>query len=282
MTGAQPCRTHPVCRLYTSPAGLFGERVRLGLWETLAILAAGIFAGGINAVVGSGTLLTFPVLIALGYPPVVATVSNSIGLAPGTVTGAIGYRRELAGQRGRLLRFGGMSLLGAITGGTLLLSLPREVFHAVVPIIILLACALVVVQPRLNAWLRARRPTRPNGGPLLPFGVYGAGVYGGYFAAAQGIVLIGLLGSSLDEDIQRVNALKNALVSLVNGAAAVFYIVFADPVWSVVGLIAAGSIVGGYLGARYGRRLRPGPLRALVVVIGLTAVAQMGWDLLFG
>lgn len=244
-------------------------------WEALAVLGAGIGAGGINAVVGSGTLLTFPVLLALGFPPVVATVSNSIGLAPGSLTGAIGYRRELAGQRTRLLRFGAMSFLGAITGGILLLNLPERVFTVVVPILILLACVLIVLQPRINAWLRARRPARPNGGPLLPFGIYGAGVYGGYFAAAQGIILIGLIGSSLDEELQRVNALKNALTFVVNSTAAVFYIVFATPSWPVVCLIAVGSVVGGYLGARFGRRLRPVALRVLVVVIGLTAVAQL-------
>lgn len=249
------------------------------LWQALAIFGAGIGAGGINAVVGSGTLLTFPVLLALGYPPVTATISNSVGLAPGALTGAIGYRRELAGQRDRVLRFGAMSVVGAITGGTLLLFLPDTVFMVVVPVLIAAACVLIVVQPRLNAWLRSRRPARPNGGPLLPLGVYGAGVYGGYFAAAQGIVLIGLLGTALDEDLQRVNALKNALTFVVNTTAAVFYIVFASPVWLVVALIALGSVVGGYLGARFGRRLRPTVLRILVVVIGLTAAGQLLVDL---
>ncbi|GAB3206486.1 hypothetical protein SAMN02745673_04303 [Marinactinospora thermotolerans DSM 45154] len=251
-------------------------------WEALAVLAAGIGAGGINAVVGSGTLFTFPVLLALGYPPVVATVSNSIGLAPGSLTGAIGYRRELAGQRTRILRFGAMSFLGAITGCVLLLTLPEEVFTFVVPVLILLACTLIIAQPRINAWMRRRRPSRPNGGPLLPLGVYGAGAYGGYFAAAQGIVLIGLLGSALDDDIQRINALKNALTSIVNGTAAVFYMIFANPSWPVVGLIAGGAIVGGYLGAKVGRRLKPLALRILVVVIGLTAAVQLLMDALGG
>ncbi|GLU47235.1 sulfite exporter TauE/SafE family protein [Nocardiopsis ansamitocini] len=247
----------------------------MSVWEVLAVLAAGVGAGAINAVVGSGTLFTFPVLLAIGIPPVTASLSNSIGLAPGSLTGAWGYRKEMAGQRTRLLRFGAMSLLGAITGGILLLNLPESVFTIVVPGLILLACVLIVFQPRINAWMRTRRPARPNGGPLLPFGVYGAGVYGGYFAAAQGIILIGLLGSSLDEDLQRVNALKNALASIVNTTAAVFYIVFAQPNWLVVALIAAGSVVGGYLGARFGRKLKPLALRILVVVIGLTAAVQL-------
>lgn len=247
----------------------------MGVWEALAIVAAGIGAGAVNAVVGSGTLFTFPVLLALGYPPVTATVSNSIGLAPGSLTGAIGYRRELAGQGARLLRFGVMSFLGSITGATLLLHLPPGVFKAVVPVLITVSCVLIVLQPRLNEWLRQRRPHRPDGGRLLPLGVYAAGTYGGYFAAAQGIMLVGFLGSSLDDRLQRINALKNALVTIVNSTAAVFYIVFADPVWAVVGLIAAGSVIGGYLGARFGRKLKPLALRILVVAIGMSAVAQL-------
>ncbi|MDS1270037.1 sulfite exporter TauE/SafE family protein [Lipingzhangella sp. LS1_29] len=254
----------------------------MGLWEALAILAAGVGAGAINAVVGSGTLLTFPVLLALGYPPVTATISNSVGLAPGALSGALGYRRELAGQRPRLLRLGAMSALGAVTGGTLLLVLPATVFMAVVPALIVGACLLIVFQPRLQGWVRSRRPSSSNGGRLLPLGIYGAGTYGGYFAAAQGIVLLGLLGTALDEDLQRVNALKNALTFVVNATAAVFYIVLASPVWSVVALIALGSIAGGYLGARFGRRLRPEVLRLLVVVIGLTAAGQLIVDLLTG
>ncbi|WP_067974870.1 sulfite exporter TauE/SafE family protein [Nocardiopsis trehalosi] len=247
----------------------------MNVWEALAILAAGIGAGGINAVVGSGTLFTFPVLLALGYPPVTATISNSIGLAPGSLSGAIGYRRELRGQGGRLLRFGVMSCLGAVTGGTLLLTLPSDVFERVVPVLIGVACVLIIVQPRLAAWLRRRRPARPNGGPLVPVGVYGAGVYGGYFAAAQGIILISVIGTALDEDVQRINALKNALAFLVNATAAVFYTVFAAPSWPVVGLIAAGSVVGGYFGARLGRRLKPFALRGLIVAVGLSAAVQL-------
>ncbi|MFW5415562.1 sulfite exporter TauE/SafE family protein [Nocardiopsis sp. CNT-189] len=246
------------------------------LWEALAILAAGMGAGAINAVVGSGTLFTFPVLLALGYPPVTATISNSIGLAPGSLSGAIGYRRELRGQRRRVLRFGAMSLLGAVTGGALLINLPAGVFERVVPVLIGFACVLIIAQPRIAAWARSRRAAaRPDGGPLLPVGVYSAGVYAGYFAAAQGIVLLSMLGTALDDSIQRINALKNALAFIVNATAAVFYTVFADPAWAAVGLIAGGSVVGGYAGASLGRRLRPGVLRAVVVAVGLAAVVQL-------
>ncbi|MFC3998250.1 sulfite exporter TauE/SafE family protein [Nocardiopsis sediminis] len=247
----------------------------MNVWEALAILGAGIGAGGINAVVGSGTLFTFPVLLALGFPPITATISNSIGLAPGSFTGAVGYREELRGQGPRLTRFGIMSFVGAITGGTLLLTLPAGVFELVVPVLIGLACVLILIQPRLARWLRGRRPAHPDGGPLLPFGVLGAGVYGGYFAAAQGIVLMSMLGTALDEDMQRLNALKNALTSIVNATAAVFYMIFAQPSWPVVGLIAAGSVIGGYVGARLGRKLKPFALRGLIVAVGLTAAIQL-------
>lgn len=259
----------------TAPSTHVRGAGELSLWEALAILLAGIGAGGINAIVGSGTLFTFPVLLALGYPPVTATISNSIGLAPGSLTGAIGYRRELAGQGRRVIRLGAMSCLGAITGGILLISLPPDVFEYVVPVLIGLACVLIMAQPRLGAWMRRRRAARPEGGPLLPVGVYGAGVYGGYFAAAQGIVLISILGLSLEEDLQRVNALKNALTFAVNTTAAVFFIVFASPVWPVVALIAAGSVIGGYAGARFGRLLRPFALRMIIVAVGLSAMVQL-------
>lgn len=247
----------------------------MNTWEALAVLLAGAGAGAINTLVGSGTLFTFPVLLACGVPPVTAAISNSIGLTPGSVAGVVGYRRELAGQRSRVLRLGAMSLLGALTGATLLLNLPEKVFTSVAPVLILLACLLIVFQPRINAWTRARRAARPNGGPLLQLGVYGAGVYGGYFTAAQGVILISLLGSSLNDDMQRLNALKNVLASIVNASVAVYYLVFAQPNWIAAALIATGSVVGGYLGARFGRRLKPTGLRILVVLIGLTAAVQL-------
>jgi len=248
----------------------------VGAAEALAIFAAAVAAGGINAVVGSGSLITFPTLLAFGFPAVIANVSNNVGLVSGNVSGAFGYRRELAGQRGRLLRLGVPAAAGSLAGAILLLSLPASAFTLIVPVLILISCVLVIIQPRLNAWTAARRARRPSrGSPVLAAGVFVSGAYGGYFGAAQGVLVIGLLGSFLDDDLQRVNAAKNVLVTIVNGTAAIVFILFAQVNWLVVLLIAVGSTAGGLLGARVGRRLPPLALRILVVVIGVIAATKL-------
>ena len=249
----------------------------MGPGEALAILAAGTAAGGVNAVVGSGSLITFPTLLAFGFPPVIANVSNNIGLVPGNMSGGFGYRRELVGQRGRLLRLGAAAAIGAVAGALALLVLPSSAFRLVVPVLILISCALVLVQPWLSAWIRKRadEASRGRAGPLLSAGVCLSGVYGGYFGAAQGVLVIGLLGSFLDETLQRVNGAKNVLVGMVNGTAAVVFIALAHVSWTAVALIAAGSTVGGLLGARFGRRLPPLMLRLFVAAIGVISAAKL-------
>ncbi len=248
----------------------------MSLLECLLVLAAGVFAGTINTVVGSGTLVTFPVLLAVGYGPVTANVSNTLGLVPGSVSGAIGYRAELAGQRSRILTLGRASLIGGIVGAILLLSLPSEAFAAIVPALIALALVLVVLQPRLARALTARRgEVRPHGGPLLWSGVFGTGVYGGYFGAAQGIILLALTGIALPEDMQRLNALKNVLAAIVNGVAAIVFVFFATVAWLPALLLAVGSGAGGQIGAHIGRRLSPAVLRGVIVVVGLAAIVQL-------
>ncbi|HEX4255752.1 MAG TPA: sulfite exporter TauE/SafE family protein [Streptosporangiaceae bacterium] len=225
---------------------------------------------------GSGSLITFPTLLAFGVPAVTANVSNNVGLVPGGATGAYGYRKELAGQWPRLLRLGSASAIGAAAGALLLLELPAKTFTVIVAVLILIACVLVIVQPKLNAWLAARRGERPeHGGPALWAGVCGSGIYGGYFGAAQGVLMIGLLGIFLDEPLQTVNGLKNVLTFVVNGVAAIVFIAIAHVNWILAGLIAIGSTIGGYVGARYGRRLPPMALRILVVVIGVVAVVKL-------
>jgi len=250
----------------------------MSVLAALAILGAGLAAGTLNTIVGSGSLITFPTLLALGYPPVVANVSNTVGLVPGSISGAIGYRRELEGQRARLRVLGSASLAGGLTGALLLLTLPASVFRNVVPVLILVACVLVALQPRLARRVAAGEgPARAHGGPLLFVAVFLTGVYGGYFGAAQGVMLIALLGIFLDDSLQRLNAAKNLLAALVNGIAALLFIVFADVDWAVAGLLAAGAIVGGQVGATLGRRIPPGWLRAGIVIVGVAVAARLLW-----
>lgn len=243
--------------------------------EALVVTVAGMVAGTMNAIVGAGTLITFPVLLAIGYPAVVANVSNTIGLVPGVFSGVLGYRRELTGQRDRLIRLGLAGALGGLTGAVLLLSLPASVFDAVVPVLILLGVALVLAQPYLARFVGQRQDPPPHGGPLLVAGVYLVGVYGGYFGAAQGVLLLGLLGLLLAEGLQRANAAKNVIALLINLVAALLFIAIAEVAWLPVVLIAAGSIVGGYLGARVGRRLPDLWLRVVVAVVGITVAVRL-------
>ncbi|MEV8371718.1 sulfite exporter TauE/SafE family protein [Kribbella sp. NPDC056861] len=243
-------------------------------FEALFVLVAGVGAGTINAVVGSGTLLTFPALLAVGLPPILANVSNNIGLSPGTAAGAIGYRRELKGQGGRMLRLIPASLVGGIVGAVLLLKLPGSAFKAVVPGLILLGCVLVALQPWLSKRIGAPKHTDRGAWWVIP-AVFLTGVYGGYFGAAQGVLLMAVLGIGMDANLQRMNGLKNVLATVVNGVAAVIFVIVADVDWLAVGLIAVGSTIGGTLGARYGRKLPPTGLRVLIVVIGIVAVVTM-------
>jgi uncharacterized membrane protein YfcA len=247
----------------------------MSLLEALAIIAAGVAAGAINAVVGSGTLITFPVLIALGFEPLVANVSNNIGLVPGALAGVFGYRRELEGQRDRVRKLGAFSIVGGIAGATLLLVLPASAFEAIVPALIALALVLVVAQPWIDRALAHRPSRRGEHGIVLRAAVTGSGVYGGYFGAGQGILLMGILGIGIRDRLQRLNGLKNVLAGLVNATAGVIFVFAANVDWGVAALIAAGSIAGGLVGSHYGRRLAPNLLRTLIVLVGLTAIVRL-------
>ena len=245
--------------------------------EALAIAGAGTAAGAINTVVGSGSLVTFPTLLAFGYSPLVANVSNNVGLVSGSVSGAWGYRRELSGQRSRIKRLGLASVAGGGVGAALLLILPAHTFQVIVPVFVALAVVGVLIQPRLAGWIGRRRDKHPPGHGGLPalFAVFCSGMYGGYFGAAQGILLLAILGLTLDDDLQRLNGLKNVLAGSVNACAAVIFIFAADVNWGVALLIAGGSVIGGQIGARYGRRLHPAVLRALVAVVGVAAIVKL-------
>jgi uncharacterized membrane protein YfcA len=246
--------------------------------QMTAIFLAGIAAGTINTVVGSGTLITFPTLLAIGVPPVTANVSNTIGLVPGSVSGAIGYRRELVGQRSRLLRLGSASLIGGVIGAVLLLVLPADAFNAIVPVLIAVGCLLVIFQPAISARVAERSQRRggaPEHGSLWVWVlVLVTGVYGGYFGAAQGVLLMAILGIGLMETMQRNNATKNVLAGLVNAVAALIFIAVAHVDWQVVALIAVGSTIGGQVGAKVGRRLPPLAMRVVIVVVGVVALTR--------
>jgi uncharacterized membrane protein YfcA len=230
--------------------------------EAIAVAAAGFAAGGVNTIVGSGSLITFPTLLAVGYPPVVANVSNSVGLVPGGISGAIGYRRELRGQQRRALILGCGTTAGALLGGILLLTLPSSVFDAVVPALILLACVLMAIKrtPSQHAEMQ-----HTGWGTVASFFT---GIYGGYFGAAQGVILMSLLRLCFPDDLQRLNAVKIVLTAVANGVAAILFIVAADVAWLPAALIAVGSILGAQVAARYGRMIPSEVLRWIVVIGG--------------
>jgi uncharacterized membrane protein YfcA len=255
-----------------------GNHRGVTIGEAAIIAIAGVWAGMINTVVGSGTLVTFPVLLALGFPPLTANVSNGLGLVPGSLTGAIGYRRELTGLRGRVLRLAVPSVLGALLGALLLLVLPSAAFDEVVPVLVALAVVLVVIGP----WVSKRVAARDTSGeprtrvrPALVGATFGTGVYGGYFGAAQGVLLVAFLGLGLDVPLSAINGLKNIAVLSANVAAGVVFAFLAPIHWGVVGLLAIGSVVGAWLGAHLGRRLPPAVFRMVVVVIGYVVGVRM-------
>lgn len=266
----------------------------MSVTEIVLILLSGLGAGAINAVVGSGTLITFPTLVALGFPPVTATMSNAVGLIAGNASGTWGYRRELRGQ-GRQLRWQlPASLAGAVVGSTLLLTLPESAFETIVPVLLILALVLVVIGPRIQKWAKKRSEaaqvddtsdadaavqTGRTRMAVLMIGTFAVGIYGGYFTAAQGILLMGVMGALVTDHIQRQNAVKNVLVLAVNVVAALMYVTVAfDRInWAAAGLIAIGSLIGGALGAKFGRRLPPLALRLAIITLGLVGL----WRLIF-
>jgi uncharacterized membrane protein YfcA len=242
--------------------------------EIGAILAAGVAAGTINTIVGSGSLITFPTLLACGLPPVDANVSNSIGLVPGSLSGAVGYRRELAGQRSRASRLGLAAGAGGLTGAILLRAFPGA-FAAIVPVLIGVGLVLVAIGPRLaTALAHHRHPDAHRSWPLLAT-IYATAIYGGYFGAGMGIILIALLTTFLPDDIQRLNGLKNVLAVIINGVAAILFTFVAPVHWDAAALLAVGAIAGGQIGSGVGRRLPPALLRAAIICVGLVAEAKL-------
>ncbi|MEZ5094945.1 MAG: sulfite exporter TauE/SafE family protein [Nocardioides sp.] len=251
----------------------------MSLLEAAVVLLAGFAAGTINTLVGSGTLITFPTLLAVGLPPVTANVTNNVGLVPGAVSGTLAGRPELVGQGLLVRRLAPASLLGGALGAVLLLVLPASAFRAIVPALITLGVVLVALQPRISGWVAHRHEALgglPIGGAWWVWpAVLLAGVYGGYFGAAQGVLLMAILGNGVADTLQRLNATKNLLSSVVNGVAAVLFVLWEHIEWPVAALVAAGAVVGGQVGARVARRLPSGVLRAVIVAVGLVALVAL-------
>lgn len=245
------------------------------LFEAAMLFIAGIGAGTINTVVGSGSLITFPALLAFGYSPLTANMTTNVGVLPGALSGAFAYRHELRTQWPRIIRLGSLSLVGGLAGALLLLRLPAAAFKAIVPALILLAVVLVIFQP----WLRKRaadREVQPRRtGVVRVVGIFLTGVYGGYFGAAQGVLLMAVLGMVIDESIQRLNSIKIVLAATANTAAAIVFVVHGGISWEAAGVIAVGSTIGGQLGAHIGRRLPSAVYRAVIVAVGLVAIVKL-------
>ncbi len=253
----------------------------MSVLAALAVVLAGVAAGTINTIVGSGTLVTFPTLLFFGVAPVTANMSNTVGLLFGGASGALGYRAELVGATATLKRLVPMSLLGGALGATLLLVLPPSAFRAIVPVLIALGVVLVVVGPGVSSAAAAHRGATGGGWHrwAMMAGVFAAGIYGGYFGAAQGVLLIGILSTLSAEPLQRLNGYKNVLATGANVVAAAVFVTVAHGAinWLVAALIAVGSVTGGVIGATVGRRLNPAVLRAVIVVIGVVAIAKIVW-----
>ena len=247
----------------------------------VAVLLAGLAAGTVNTIVGAGTLITFPLLVAIGVAPLTANASNTVGLVPGAVTGAWGYRRELAGHWGQVARMALLSAVGGVAGSLLVVAAPPGTFTAVVPWLLVLAAALAAAQPRIARALRRHSEHEagaPSTAPLtvgLALGIAATGVYGGYFGAAQGVVLISLLGIAWSTDLQRANGAKNVLAGTANVVGAAVFIIGGLVDWRIAGLVAVGSGLGGLVGARVGRRIPAPLLRGIIVVAALSAAAVL-------
>ena len=245
--------------------------------EVVVLFVSGTLAGIINTVVGSGSLITFPVLLALGYPPVLANVTNNVGVFPGSISGAIAYRKELKGQLRPVVALATFSAIGGLSGALLLLQLPAEVFDTIVPALIVLALLLVVFGPRIKRAIAARRLDRGEAEPSNKVALFTTtaltGVYGGYFGAAQGVILLSSLSILLPGSLQRANAYKNVLAATANGAAAIVFVLISQVAWLAAGVIAIGAIFGGQIGGWVGQRLPPIVLRIVIVVVGLAAIA---------
>lgn len=235
------------------------------------LVVAGVASGAVNAVAGGGSLLLFPALLAVGFPPLAANVTNSVIQCPGYVGLALASRRELRGQRDRVLSAAGVAMAGSLVGSLLLLVLPVEVFDAVVPALVALASVLLGVQPWLARWMGEPHPgARDRRAFLLPAVFLGA-IYGGYFGGALGVILIAVLALAAHDDLRRLNAVKGVLSLIISVVSVVVFAIAAPVDWLAVALLAPTTLIGGFFGAKLAGRLPAPILRLTVVVVGLAA-----------
>jgi hypothetical protein len=249
----------------------------LGAGDVVLLLAAGLGAGTVNGVAGGGTLVSFPALLATGLPALQANVTSTVGIWPGYLGGVAGFRSEVREQpRDRLGTLSGAAVLGAAVGSVLLLVTPVSAFKSLAPYLVLAACLLFSLQPLISRWMKARLAGAADEHlRLATVGTVLGSVYGGYFGAGLGVILLALLGLTLPDDLVRTNGLRAALSLVVNCVAALVFLVAAHVAWSDAGLLAGSSLVGGYFGARLARRLPPVAFRLLVVTLGLVTAARL-------
>jgi uncharacterized membrane protein YfcA len=241
------------------------------VWAGLAAFAAGV----INAVAGGGTLVTFPTLVAVGIPSVQANVTNTVALCPGYLGGARAQRAELVGLEHLVRRLAVVGAAGALVGSALLLTISDSTFEFVVPFLILLACALLLAQDRLRALIERHRPHGAHPA-ALPAAIFAGAVYGGFFGAGLGIMMLAVLGILVAEPMRRLNAVKSTMALVINGVAALFFVFTGKVVWSIAVVMAVTSLVGGHLGGKIANRLDPTIFRVIVVIFGI-AVAVKFW-----
>ena len=244
--------------------------------ETLVLLAAaGFLAGALNAAAGGGSLISFPALIAVGYPPLTANVTNNIAVAPGYVTGATGYRRELRGQGHRILPLTVASAIGSLVGVGLILISSQSAFESIVPFLVLAACVLLAFQPAITRRLEEHSGDRNRPGSGVLAGQALAAVYGGYFSAALGVVVLAILGLAFDDTLQRLNALKALLQLIIGAVSAVGFALVTPVAWTAVAVVAPASVVGGEVGARLARRVSDRALRVGIVTYGVACAVWL-------
>lgn len=248
----------------------------LDVARLLLVAGAALLAGAVNAVAGGGTLLSFPALLLLGFPALTANVTNTLGLLPGYAGGSIAYRAELSVQGQRVLFLGPISVVGAVGGAILLTRTSNSVFAAVVPWLILFACGLLLVQPVVTSRVRSRRPEREqHRAPILAVAQFLGGIYGAFFGAGLGVMMLAVLGLFIRDDLQRINALKGMMALIINVVAAIYFAFFGPVSWTAVAVMLPASAAGGFAGVALARRLRPAVLRTLVVAFGIAFALRL-------